>query len=425
MTVMSTINSAIRTYGVALRAPGVSSLLAVTGVVRLVVAMNSIAVALLVTETRGGDYTTVGGVLACFSAGALIGLPWRGHILDRVGLRRGIVLPVFVSAFAWGGMLFVPLPALFLLAAVAGLYSVPVNSIVRQSLAALLDDRTRRTGFAVDGIAVEVSFILGPIGAAALALAFSPGAALAAYSLALLVAGVALLLVNPALKRNGGGGQEGGFTNRGFLVIAAVSGMLSFAMTAVELGVIATLTDASRFALIGVAVATISVAALVGNVVAGALPKLPSLPVMVLLLGVALALQSLGDDSVVLLFAGAAAVGFIFALLYVQVGEVLAAAVPENRRGEAFGWQGGVLQLFAMVSWLASGVVLDRTGIGGYVILAVPVLVVALVAWTMRRESVRYIDLTAINAAEEGASSASSPAAKTAGLIASDDARRG
>ena len=61
-------------------------------------------------------------------------------------------------ATAWA----LPFPVLVAAAVVAGLLGLPVFSVIRQCLAAMVPLEQRRTGFSLDSMFVELSYMAGP-----------------------------------------------------------------------------------------------------------------------------------------------------------------------------------------------------------------------------------------------------------------------
>ena len=123
---------------------------------------------LYVVGDLDGTYTQAGIVAASSTIGAAFGSPWRGRLIDRLGMRRAI-MPSIIAV----GLLY-PLAAmatyfwLIPLSFLMGLFLIPIFSIVRLSLSVMVEERQRRTAFSADSIVAEASFIIGPAAGALL-----------------------------------------------------------------------------------------------------------------------------------------------------------------------------------------------------------------------------------------------------------------
>jgi MFS family permease len=181
-------------------APHVPALLAVGFLGRLPHSVTAVLVTMHVTSTMGLDYASSGLAAAVLTIGVAIGSPWRGRRIDMVGLRRAILPSVIVEGLAWCLAPYANFPVLVLLLFLAGLYSIPVFTVVRQSLGVLMKGPDRRTAFSLDSMATELVFVIGPGGSAVLAAAVSTKAALTTVGVLVVLAGIALMASNPPTR---------------------------------------------------------------------------------------------------------------------------------------------------------------------------------------------------------------------------------
>ena len=123
-------------------------------------------------QSLGRAYSEAGLVAAGSTIAIAVSGPWRGKLLDRMGLRRVVLPSLAVSAACWAVAPFVGYWLLLVLATVAGLFVVPTFSIIRQGVIAAVPDKDRRTGLSLDGMSVELSFMVGPVVAVWLATVF-------------------------------------------------------------------------------------------------------------------------------------------------------------------------------------------------------------------------------------------------------------
>ena len=88
--------------------------------------------------------------------------PWRGRLLDRIGLRRTVGPSIVVQVVCWSIAPWVGYAPLIGLAALAGLFVVPTFSILRQVILRSTRLAQRRTALSLDSAATELSFMAGP-----------------------------------------------------------------------------------------------------------------------------------------------------------------------------------------------------------------------------------------------------------------------
>ncbi|WP_448060322.1 hypothetical protein [Cellulomonas hominis] len=79
----------------------------------------------------GMGYGQAALVAGSLTVGMAFGAPWRGRRVDRLGLRRALVPSVVIEAEVWIVAQFLGYEALLGAAFVAGVFLVPVFSVVR------------------------------------------------------------------------------------------------------------------------------------------------------------------------------------------------------------------------------------------------------------------------------------------------------
>lgn len=167
-----------------LAVPG-AALFSATGLIaRLPISMIGLGIVFLV-EGASGSYGRAGTVSAVFLAASAVIAVVQGRIIDRVGQAR--VLVPAITVWGTGLTLLVvtvnadaPTVWWYASALLAGLGMPVVGNCVRQRWAHVLPDAgERQTAFALEAVADEAVFILGPILVTVLATTGSPVAALA------------------------------------------------------------------------------------------------------------------------------------------------------------------------------------------------------------------------------------------------------
>lgn len=187
----------LTTYRRVLARPGTArfSLAGVVG--RLPISMVGLGIVLLV-EDVSGSYGIAGTVTAAYTvANAALSIG-QGRLLDRLG--QGRVLGVASVLFSVALVLLVvavradwPAATTYLCAALAGGSLPQVGSCVRARWSHVLDDpRDVQTAFALEGVADEAVFILGPILVTVLATTVDPVLGLGVALVACLVGGFGL-----------------------------------------------------------------------------------------------------------------------------------------------------------------------------------------------------------------------------------------
>lgn len=396
---MSGASDALRRYGRVIRAPHVPTLLLVGFAGRLPHSVTAVLVTVHVTQTLGLDYARAGLAAALLTIGVAIGSPWRGRRIDTAGLRRAVVPSIVVEGLAWGLAPYVGYPVLLLLLFLAGLYALPVFTVVRQSLGVLMHGPDRRTAFSLDSMATEIVFVIGPGGSAVLATKFSSGAALTVIGVLVVLAGVLLILRNPPthserLPVDGPdviGELEAparpedapsvvpvvtgaipivgpqpkrrwGWLTPGVAAMFVMAAGAGFALAGTEVGVVA-FSEHSGDSGGGLwwAYGVWSAASLVGGFVYGLLSRRLDPLVLITLLGVAM-LPVLFAPSMFWLGLVLALSGFFIAPLMTAASERITDLVDERHRGEAMGWYGSAMTGGTAIGTPLVGVVIDQAG---------------------------------------------------------------
>lgn len=375
-------------YGRVLALPGVRRLTLLGVLARLPHTTMALVLTLHVTQVLGLGYATAGLVVAALTVGMALGAPWRGRAVDRLGLRRALVPSVVAELVLWSLMPWLALPWLFVAVAAAGALGLPVFTVVRLALSVMVPQRQRRTAFALDSVAVEVSFMLGPALGVLVAVHLSTAVALVAIGVFEALAGVALMAANPPTRSPASPREaaRAGCVGTGtssqplkpeaqaraagrrtvpvsaplIAVLGATAGA-TIVLAGTDVSIVAALRSAQHVALIGPVVAVWAFASLLGGLVYGLLPRSVPPLVLLLLLGVLTAPVGLATTPLTLSFAVVAA-GFVCAPVITATAEAVTALVPESVRGEAMGWHGSALTSGVAIGAPLAGLGIDRAG---------------------------------------------------------------
>jgi MFS family permease len=170
-------------YRRVLGAPGVKQPL--TGVIigRLSIAAEPLSTILLVHGTTG-SFAIAGAVMGAYSIAAALSLPVQGRIIDRIGQTRVILTATVIGTSGFAAVILLAhggAGAGWLVAAgtVAGLGTLPTGATMRTLWSELVPEaELRQAAFAIDAVAIDVAFIVGPLIAAGVIAVASPTASL-------------------------------------------------------------------------------------------------------------------------------------------------------------------------------------------------------------------------------------------------------
>jgi predicted MFS family arabinose efflux permease len=336
--------------------------------------LAGVGIGLLVhTHHVTGSYGAAGLVSGTYAGAVGIGAPVLGRLADRRG-RRGVLLasssvsalPLAAIALVPAG---IPLLALVVLSAAAGLSAPPVAACLRSVLPRLVDPADIRAAFAIESSALELTFIAGPPFALGVGAAWSTRAALGCCAALLLGATVVFAATTrldnasaPPVERHRGGSLVSPAIRTLVLALLAVGVLFG----AVEVAVTATATRISGAGAAAPLLALWGVGSLAGGVVAtrfgGGARDPRGLGLLVASLAVThAALAGAADDLVAtgaLLVAAGATIAPTYATVYAMAGT----AAPGGTTTEAFGWLGTAIAVGSAVGAATAGALVDQVG---------------------------------------------------------------
>ncbi|WP_151476705.1 MFS transporter [Streptomyces albicerus] len=149
-----------------LRTRHATRLLVGTLVGRLPNATAAIAIVLFI-RAEGGTYSLAGALAAVYGVANAVGQPLLGRLVDvhgqpRVQLPAALVSALGMTVFAFTGT--EPLPLAYILIAVAGLFTPPLEGGLRALWPSVLRKEDQvHTAYAMDAVAQEVMFTVGPL----------------------------------------------------------------------------------------------------------------------------------------------------------------------------------------------------------------------------------------------------------------------
>jgi len=184
-----------------LRARHAVRLLVGTLVGRLPNATAAIAIVLFV-RAEGGTYSLAGGLAAAYGVANAVGQPLLGRLVDLYGQPRVQLSAALVSAFGMGAFAFTgtdPLPLAYAAVVAAGLFTPPLEGGLRALWPSVLRKEEQvHTAYAMDAVAQEVMFTVGPLLVTLCASLWSARAALLVLSVIGVLGALSVVLSPPS-----------------------------------------------------------------------------------------------------------------------------------------------------------------------------------------------------------------------------------
>jgi MFS family permease len=359
---------------------------------------TAVGVVLTVHVTQGlhRGYGAAGLLVAALTVGMAVGSPWRGRAVDRLGLRRAVLPSVLVEGVVWGLAPWLPYEGLVVAVVFAGALGLPIFTVMRLALSVMVAPEMRRTAFALDSVSVEVSFMIGPALGVLAATSASSSTALLVLGGATVLAGVALMVVNPPTRaavpglaaaepsdaatsgcssqttclvapagvgedvpaRRPGAPARVPLTPSLVAVLAATAGA-TVVLAGTDVSIVAALREAGNLGSTGLVMAVWAFASLLGGLVYGTLRRGMLPPALLLTLGLLTAPVGLAPGWLWLCLAVVPA-GLICAPVVTATAEAIADLVPDQVRGEAMGWHGSALTAGTAIGAPLAGAAIDQ-----------------------------------------------------------------
>jgi MFS family permease len=352
-------------YRAVLAVPGLRSLLLVGILARVPATAIGITLTLHVTSGLGRSWAEAGLVTAAYTAGAAIGQPLTGRLMDRRGMRTAMAITGGVAALVWGVAPHLSYPLLLAAAVVGGVFAVPIFAAVRLSIGATVPADSRKPAFALDSMITELSFMVGPAVAVALATSLPTGYGLYALAAGLVASAGVMCWLNPPIQPEGqeipevAPSRRTWFSSR--LVALMVAGAAAtFVLTGTELAVVATLRRDGVPQWTGLAIAAWCAYSLLGGLVFGAVRR--HVPALVLVGAMAILTIPVGLASGwPWLLLALLPCGMLCAPTVISANENLTRIVPPAARGEAIGLVGSAFTVGTALGAPFAGAVIDAT----------------------------------------------------------------
>ncbi|MFF0162698.1 MFS transporter [Streptomyces sp. NPDC005263] len=259
-----------------LRARHAVRLLVGTLVGRLPNATAAIAIMLFV-RAEGGSYTLAGGLVAGYGVANAVGQPVLGRLVDlygqpRVQLSAAVLSGLAMAVFAFTGV--EPLPRAYVAVAAAGLLAPPLEGGLRALWPSVLGEEDEvHTAYAMDAIAQEVMFTVGPLLVTLCVSLWSEMAALLALNV-VGVLGALSVVVSPPSRAWRSAPREahwlGALRSNGLLALLGAFVFVGIALGSITVAAVSYADEHGGDAVYGWMMAGIGLGALIGGLFYGA-----------------------------------------------------------------------------------------------------------------------------------------------------------
>ena len=305
-----------------------------------------VVLTLHVVGDLGQGYAGAGALTAVFTVAVALASPLRGRLLDTLGLRRTLAPSLVLLPLGFIAAPFLGYWALMAVMAAVGLLAIPWFVLTRQLMLAAVPHHLRRPALALDSVVTEIAFMGGPTLGILLASTWSTGGTLTMLALASVSAAAILTLLNPPLVSEGrtdtvaGRGGIRSWLSGPVITTFVATVAVAVTLAGTDLGIVAASRAMGSTAVLAGVIVVWGAGSLVGGFLFGGLPRgAVGLTPLIAGLAVFTALGALGTTPwLFAILMGLA--GLFCAPSIAAISERLGDIVPENSRGEAFGWQG-------------------------------------------------------------------------------------
>ncbi|MFG3508465.1 MFS transporter [Streptomyces sp. NPDC047821] len=263
-------------YADILKAPHAARLLIGTLIGRLPNGTGPIAIMVFV-RAEGGSYSLAGALAAVYGIGNAIGQPLLGRAVDLYGQPRVQLPAALVSALGMALLVLAgtdPLVLAYGAVAVAGLFTPPLEGGLRALWPSVLgrEDRVHRA-YAMDAVAQEVMFTVGPLLVTLFVALWSPAAALLVINAIGVLGALSVVLSEPSRAWRSAPREAhwlGALRSPGLLALLASFFFVGLALGSITVAGIAYAEDHGNASVYGWLMAALGLGALIGGAVYGA-----------------------------------------------------------------------------------------------------------------------------------------------------------
>ncbi|MCY0945177.1 MULTISPECIES: MFS transporter [Streptomyces] len=359
-------------YAELLRTRHAARLLVGTLIGRLPNAVAPIAIVLF-TRAEGGSYSLAGALAAAYGVANAVGQPLLGRAVDLLGQPRVQLPAAVVSAL---GMVWLALAgtgslvAAYAAVVVAGLFTPPLEGGLRALWPGVLGGKEERVhaAYAMDAVAQEVMFTVGPLLVTLCVALWSPAAALLVINAVGVLGALSVVVSEPSRTWRSEPREAhwlGALRSRGLLALLGAFFFVGAALGSITVAGVAYADGHGGQAVYGWMMAALGLGALVGGVVYGSRqwPGVPEVRLRLLIALLAVCYLPL------MLVPGPVAMTALAALAGVFLAPALACAfivvdrhAPVGTVTEAFSW---LVTFFGVGAAIGTGVAGPAVELGG------------------------------------------------------------
>ncbi|MEV7286515.1 MFS transporter [Streptomyces sp. NPDC093252] len=259
-----------------LRTRHAARLLAGTLVGRLPNATAAIAIVLFV-RAEGGSYSLAGGLAAAYGVSNAVGQPLLGRLVDLYGQPRVQLPAALASALAMAVFAFTgigPLAVAYAAVAAAGLLTPPLEGGLRALWPSVLRKEGQlHTAYAMDAVAQEVMFTVGPLLVTLCVSLWSAQAALLVLNAVGVLGALSVVVSRPSRAWRSAPREAhwlGALRSRGLLALLAAFLFVGIALGSITVAAVSYADDHGGDAVYGWLMAGLGLGALIGGAVYGA-----------------------------------------------------------------------------------------------------------------------------------------------------------
>ncbi|MFP3990204.1 MFS transporter [Streptomyces sp. E11-3] len=258
-----------------LRTRHAARLLAGTLVGRLPSATGHIAIVLF-TRSEGGSYTLAGALAAVYGLAMALGQPLLGRAVDlrgqpRVMFPAAVLSAVGMAVFAFAGI--GSLSLAYAAVGMAGLFTPPLEGGLRALWPGVLGREDRvHAAYALDAVAQEILFTVGPLLVTLLVSLWSPAAALLVINVIGVAGAVSVVVSGPSRAWRSAPRDAhwlGALRSPGLLALLGSFFFVGLALGSITVAGVAYADDHGREAVYGWLMASLGLGALIGGALYG------------------------------------------------------------------------------------------------------------------------------------------------------------
>ncbi|MGL4573876.1 MAG: MFS transporter [Burkholderiaceae bacterium] len=377
--------------------PDTTRIVLISLIARMPIGMMSFAMLMFLRDALG-SFALAGSVVGAYFIAMAVTAPVQGRLIDRIGPRApllvtGIIQPAALASIGAAGVLGWGYGVIVPLAMLAGAFTTPINTLSRTLWRYRFEDGLeRKTAYAIDSVAIEVNFTIGP---AIIALLLAFASPTWAYAFAVTMAAVAVMVFwqtpafkywrrEPLAKRH----LLGPLTDLRLLIVFACNFGLAFSFGVLEVTYAGFATTAGAAALAGVLIGLNSIGSATGGLLYGGLhlrtPLERQFASSLALLAAMVGLHSL-VSSPWIMGALALASGLLIAPALTAQTLLISRIAPPKYATEAFTWSSTFIVSGIGIGTAAAGWMIEHRGVpSAFLIGAVSLMCSTLIALTMR-----------------------------------------